>query len=44
MAVIMKRTPLLQDKSVEIITYGVYEGKGINELKVNEGVNLYIDE
>ena len=42
-AVIMKRTPLVQERDVEILTE-MASTKGLNELRVNEGVNLYVEE
>jgi hypothetical protein len=42
-AVIMKRTPLVQERDVEILTE-MNSTKGLNELRVNEGVNLYVEE
>jgi hypothetical protein len=39
----MKRTPLVQERDVEILTE-MNNTKGLNELRVNEGVNLYVEE
>lgn len=39
----MKRTPLVQEREVEVLT-DHSEIKGLNELRVNEGVNLYVEE
>ena len=39
----MKRTPLVQERDVEILTE-MNHTKGLNELTVNEGVNLYVEE
>lgn len=39
----MKRTPLVQERDVEILTE-MDSSKGLNELRVNEGVNLYVEE
>ena len=38
----MRRTRMQQDKEVEI--YSNSETKGLNELKINEGIDLYIEE
>ena len=37
----MKRTPMMQNQAVEIISDKV---KGLNELQVNEGVVLYVED
>ena len=43
-AVIMKRTPMMQNQAVEILTDSEDKlGKGLNELRVNEGVILYVE-
>jgi hypothetical protein len=47
-AVIMKRTPMMQNQAVEIITQlndkdGNKLEKGLNELRINEGINLYVE-
>ena len=45
--VIMRRTPMSQDKDVDVLTDHLDEVKltrGLNELKVNEGVNLYVED
>jgi len=42
--VIMKRTPMLQNQAVEIISDSSKHQKGLNELRVNEGVNLYVED
>lgn len=39
----MKRTPLVQEREVEVLTEQS-DVKGLNELRVNEGVNLYVEE
>jgi len=40
--VIMKRNPMLQMKQVEILSD--FPNKKLNELRVNEGVNLYLED
>lgn len=41
-AVIMRRTPMMQNQAVEVLSENVQ--KGLNELRVNEGINLYVEE
>ena len=41
-AVIMRRTPMMQNQAVEILSNNLE--KGLNELRVNEGINLYVEE
>ena len=40
-AVIMRRTPMMQNQAVEILSEKLE--KGLNELRVNEGINLYVE-
>ena len=41
-AVIMKRTPMMQNQAVEILSDKLE--KGLNELRVYEGINLFVEE
>lgn len=41
-AVIMKRTPMMQNQAVEILSEKL--DKGLNELRIYEGINLFVEE
>ena len=41
-ALIMRRTPMMQNQAVEILSENL--DKGLNELRINEGINLYVEE
>jgi hypothetical protein len=40
----MRRTPLNQLKPVEILTESHKFDKGLNELRVNEGIVIYVED
>jgi hypothetical protein len=41
-AIVMKRTPMMQNQAVEILS--AKPDKGLNELRVFEGINLFVEE
>jgi hypothetical protein len=41
-AFIMRRTPMMQNQAVEILSTKL--DKGLNELRVNEGINIFVEE
>ena len=44
-AVVMKRTPMMQNQAVELLNdTDEKHGKGLNELRINEGVMLYVED
>ena len=44
-AVIMKRTPMMQNQAVELLNdISDKLAKGLNELRINEGVILYVED
>ena len=40
----MKRTPMMQNQAVEVLTLPDKLEKQLNELRVNEGINLYVED